>query len=317
MNPKLKQFFIDSLLLPCVGIGLCIVAWFLLSAITFNPKKKASDFPSPVKTWEDSKQYFAAPFTNNEDEGFRGIGLEAWDSLRLVAKGYITALLVAVPIGFMLGSSKTFTRMFDPIFQILRPVSPLAWLPLAGLLMITIQRWWTADPDFVKRWGKFDAVEWQCVFTIAICAVWPTILNTAVGVRAIPPDYMNVAKVLRLSAWKRFTKIQFPATLPYMFTGFRLSLGIAWLVIVAAEMLTGKPGIGYFLANSYNGGNYGAMIASIIVIGLIGFALDRLMTVFEKNVNVLLAIPGWISRKLFTRRDTSAAAALEVKHVTP
>src|SRR4030095_8288159 len=130
---------------------------------------------------------------------------------------------------------------------------------------------------------KIDAIEWQCIFTIGICAIWPTILNTAVGVRAIPQDYLNVARVLRLGAWKRFCRIQLPATLPYMFTGFRLSLGIAWLVIVAAEMLAGKAGVGYFLWNSYNGGNYGAMIASIIVIGIVGFLLEPIMTGLEKN----------------------------------
>src|SRR5207245_5142469 len=134
------------------------------------------------------------------------------------------ALLVCVPLGFCLGLSDFFTKTFDPIFQILRPVSPLAWLPL-GLVL-------------------FHKNEPAAVFTIAICAMWPTVLNTAVGVRSIPQDYLNVAKVLKLSRTKTLIKVLIPATLPYMFTGFRLSLGIAWLVIVAAEMLTGGPEVG-------------------------------------------------------------------------
>jgi nitrate/nitrite transport system permease protein len=311
MNPKIKQFFVDSLLLPCVGIGVCLVLWFIVSATTLNPRTKKSEFPSPWETWQQSKQYFVAPFTNNEDQGYRGVGLEAWDSLRLVGQGYLLALVIAVPIGFALGSSRVFTRMFDPIFQILRPVSPLAWFPLAGLVVLAAKRMIEANAG---KGIRIDAVEWQCIFTIAICAVWPTILNTAVGVRAIPPDYLNVARVLKLGTWKRFTKIQFPATLPYMFTGFRLSLGIAWLVIVAAEMLAGKAGIGYFLWNSYNGGNYGAMIASIIVIGLVGFVLDRIMTVIEKNVPFLLSVPGRLARAFARRSDPQPSA--EAKHVT-
>jgi nitrate/nitrite transport system permease protein len=199
MNPKLKQFLIDTLLLPCVGIGVCIVLWFLVSAVTVNPKTKKSEFPSPWETWQQSKQYFVQPFTNNEDEGYRGVGLEAWDSLRLVGQGYLLALVIAVPIGFALGSSRVFTRMFDPIFQILRPVSPLAWFPLAGLVVLAAKRMIEATAG---KGVRIDAVEWQCIFTIAICAIWPTILNTAVGVRAIPPDYLNVARVLKLSTWK-------------------------------------------------------------------------------------------------------------------
>jgi nitrate/nitrite transport system permease protein len=292
-NTKLIPWLVNNLMLPLVGIVASVGIWWVVSALTVNPRTKQSEFPSPLQTWEQSRQYFAAPFTNNEEGGYRGIGLETWDSLRLVAQGYLIALVVAVPIGFVLGSSKGFARMFDPIFQVLRPVSPLAWFPLAGLVVLAVKRMIEAH---AANGVKIDAIEWQCIFTIAICAIWPTILNTAVGVRAIPQDYLNVARVLRLGPWKRFTRIQLPATLPYMFTGFRLSLGIAWLVIVAAEMLAGKAGVGYFLWNSYNGGNYGAMIASIVVIGTVGFLLDRAMTLLEKNVDVLLNLPSLVRR---------------------
>jgi nitrate/nitrite transport system permease protein len=157
--------------------------------------------------------------------------------------------------------------MFDPVIQILRPISPLAWLPL-GLIL-------------------FRQSEPAALFTIALCSMWPTVINTMHGVRAIPQDYMNVATVLRLSPWKRFTKILVPATLPYMFTGFRLSLGLAWLVIVAAEMLTGTPGVGGFLWQEYNSLIYSHILLCIVTIGIVGFALDRLMGLAEARLKAV------------------------------
>ena len=310
MRTKIQKFLLDAVALPAVGIVICMLLWSGLSAMTYDVESN-SGLPSPTKSWEQSRQYFVAPFTVNEDEGYRGIGLELLDSLKLVAQGYLAALLVAIPVGFALGSSKIFARMFDPVFQVLRPVSPLAWFPLAGVLVLPLKK------SLMDKGVKIDAIDWQCIFTIGICAIWPTILNTAVGVRAIPQDYHNVAKVLQLSARKRFTKILLPATLPYMFTGFRLSLGIAWLVIVAAEMLAGKAGIGYFLWNSYNGGNYGAMVASIIVIGSVGFVLDRIMTLLEKNATTIVGLPamtGRLIKRIRVRR--SPALQTEVAHAT-
>lgn len=281
MNDKLKKLLLDQVALPLVGIVACVLLWWGVSALTWDAEAGATTLPSPMQTWQESRKYFLAPFTNNTDEGFKGIGLQVISSLELVAKGYGLALITAVPLGFLLGASSRFARCFDPIFQILRPVSPLAWFPLAMLIVMPLKR----------KFPSVQPIELQCIFTIAICSVWPTILNTAVGVRAIPQDYLNVAKVLRLGPWKRFSKVLFPATLPYMFTGFRLSLGIAWLVIVAAEMLAGKAGVGYFLWDSYNAGSYGAMISSIIVIGVVGFILDRLMTLVERNVGLILSVP--------------------------
>lgn len=299
MKLRLQKIIVDGILLPSVGILICIGLWWLLSALTWDAEAGASTFPSPATTWRESSKYILAPFSVNEEEGYRGIGLQVLSSLGLVAKGYFLALVLAVPVGFLLGASPKFTKCFDPIFQILRPVSPLAWFPLAMLVVMPLKR----------QFPSVQPIELQCIFTIAICAVWPTILNTAVGVRAIPQDYLNVARVLRLNPWQRFMKVLLPATLPYMFTGFRLSLGIAWLVIVAAEMLAGKAGIGYFLWDSYNAGSYGAMIASIIVIGLVGFVLDRLMTVVEKNVNVILNFPS-LARSLIELLLSRRAAAL-------
>jgi nitrate/nitrite transport system permease protein len=147
-------------------------------------------------------------------------------------------------------------------------VSPLAWLPLGLVIFLNAG----------KEAGTLGAL-----FTIAVCSMWPTVLNTAVGVRAVPQDYLNVGRVLKLSRFSMLFKILIPATLPYMFTGFRLSLGIAWLVIVAAEMLTGRPGVGGFLWQEYNALVYEHIILSILTIGVVGFILDRLMSVVESR----------------------------------
>ena len=245
----------DWLLLPLIGFFIAVAVWQVLSSTL------CKELPSPLKTWSESRDYVLKPF-EKRGEMDQGILRFTWYSLILVAKGYAIALAVGTPLGFMLGLSKSFTKIFDPIIQVLRPVSPLAWLPLGLVLFVGA--------------GK-QASELGALFTIAVCAMWPTVLNTAVGVRAIPQDYLNVARVLKLSRTRTFVKVLIPATLPYMFTGFRLSLGIAWLVIVAAEMLTGRPGVGGFLWQEYNALNYAHIILCILTIGFVGFALDRLM----------------------------------------
>jgi nitrate/nitrite transport system permease protein len=256
-----KTLKLDWLILPIAGILIVIGLWALSSATW------AKELPSPVQTWAKSKDYVLSPFAKR-GEMDQGILRFTWHSLLLVAKGYALALLIGTPLGFCLGLSKTFAKTFDPIIQILRPVSPLAWLPLGLVLFLNA--------------GK-QASEMGALFTIAICAMWPTVLNTAVGVRAIPQDYLNVARVLKLSRTKTLIKVLIPATLPYMFTGFRLSLGIAWLVIVAAEMLTGRPGVGGFLWQEYNALIYEHIILCIITIGVVGFILDRGMSLVERR----------------------------------
>jgi nitrate/nitrite transport system permease protein len=249
--------FIANTLLSLVGIVLVLGLWSFLSA------NIAPDLPSPVKTWEESRLYVLQPW-EKRGEMDQGIGLMTAYSLLRVAKGFALALLIGTPLGFLLGSSPLFFRMFDPTIQILRPISPLAWLPL-GLIL-------------------FRQSEPAALFTIALCSMWPTVVNTMQGVRAIPQDYHNVAKVLRLSPWRKFTKIMLPATLPYMFSGYRLSLGIAWLVIVAAEMLTGTPGIGGFLWQEYNSLIYSHILLCILTIGIVGFILDRMMGFAETRL---------------------------------
>lgn len=246
-------------LLPAVGVVLALIAWSAAAGMV-------GDLPSPLETWEESKLYLLAPF-EKRGEMDQGIGLLAYYSLMRVARGFLLGILIGTPLGLLFGVSKPLNRMFDPIMQILRPISPLAWLPL-GLML-------------------FQKSEPAALFAIAICSMWPTVINTTAGVRAIPQDFWNVAKVLRLSKLTTFTKIVIPATLPYMFTGYRLSLGIAWLVIVASEMLTGTPGVGGFLWQEYNSLVYAHILLAILTIGIVGFLLDRLMGLAEAKLRTV------------------------------
>jgi nitrate/nitrite transport system permease protein len=254
---EMKRIDIAGIFLPFVGLLTVLMFWTALSW------KIAPDLPSPWQTWEESKQFILRPFFK-QGEMNQGIGRFALLSLMRVAKGFSLAILVGTPLGFLLGMSSLFRRAFDPMIQIMRPISPLAWLPL-GLVI-------------------FQRSEPAALFTIALCAMWPTVMNTAMGVRSINQEFLNVGKVLKLSRRTMLRKIIIPATLPYMFTGYRLSLGLAWLVIVASEMLTGAPGIGGFLWQEYNSLVYSHILLSIITIGLIGYALDCLMGVIERRV---------------------------------
>ena len=247
---------VGTVLLPILGVGVMLLIWAVLSTTV------APDLPSPIKTWEESKQYVLNPFFK-DGEMNQGIGRFAFLSLVRVTKGFLLAIVIGTPLGFLLGLSAFFHRTFDPVIQILRPISPLAWLPL-GLII-------------------FRQSEPAAIFTIATCAMWPTVINTAVGVRSINPEYLSVGRVLKLSPMKTLRRIIIPGSLPYVFTGYRLSLGLAWLVIVASEMLTGAPGVGGFLWQEYNSLVYSHILLSIITIGLIGFSLDRLMSMVERR----------------------------------
>jgi nitrate/nitrite transport system permease protein len=248
---------IAGFLLPFVGIIGLLLLW------AFSSATWSKNLPTPMKTWEMSQEYVMKPF-EKRGELDQGILRFAWYSLVLVAKGYSIALLIGTPLGFLLGRSKLFAKSFDPIIQLLKPVSPLAWLPL-GLVL-------------------FQKSHPAALFTIAVCSMWPTVINTALGVRSVPKEYLNVARVLQLSPAKTFFKVLLPAALPYMFTGYRLSLGIAWLVIVAVEMLTGTPGIGGFLWQEYNSLVYEHILLCIGVIGIVGLVLDRLMFMVEDRL---------------------------------
>src|SRR5438094_3491898 len=256
---------IAGIALPFLGILCLLGLWAILAS-------KIQDLPSPLRTWEESKIYILQPF-DKRGEMDQGILRLAYYSLFRVAKGFGLGILMGTPLGFMLGLSKTFNRMFDPVIQVLRPISPLAWLPL-GLII-------------------FQKSEPAALFTIALCSMWPTVLSTMSGVKSIPQEYWNVAKVLRLSRLQTFSKILLPATIPHMFTGYRLSLGIAWLVIVASEMLTGTPGIGGFLWQEYNSLIYAHILLCILAIGVVGFLLDKMMGYLELKLRSsnLVGIP--------------------------
>ena len=285
----LRHFRWDSLVLPFIGVFAILLVWAFIAGkstttqtvddfgdpVTVTKRAGISpDLPSPSETWVESKPYVLNPM---EKRGELDQGVLAFTllSLSLVAKGYLIALALGTPLGFLLGLSKRFTQMVDPIVQVLRPVSPLAWFPLGLVLFSSVKM---MGGDGKVSFGPSDAA---ALFTIAICAMWPTVINTAVGVRAVPQDYLNVAKVLKLSKLKTLTKVLIPASLPNMFTGFRLSLGMAWLVIVAVEMLTGRPGVGGFLFQQYNAGRHAHIILCILIIGIVGLVIDRLMTTVE------------------------------------
>jgi nitrate/nitrite transport system permease protein len=250
---------VSQLFLPLIGIAWALLGWY--AASVFVP-----DLPSPLRTWQESKLYVLEPFAKR-GEMDQGIGLLAYYSLVRVARGFLLGAAIGTPLGFLFGISRPLHRMFDPVIQVLRPISPLAWLPL-GLVV-------------------FQKSEPAALFAIAVCSMWPTVINTTVGVRAIPEDYWNVARVLKLSRFTTFTKVIVPAALPYVFTGYRLSLGIAWLVIVASEMLTGTPGVGGFLWQEYNSLVYAHILLAILTIGLVGYLLDRLMSIAEMRLRML------------------------------
>jgi nitrate/nitrite transport system permease protein len=240
---------------PLLGIALMLGLWSLVA-------NKTGSIPGPGQTWDAAAKLFADPFYSNGPND-QGIGWNVLSSLRRVGIGFGFAALVGIPLGFVLGRFTFMNRMLDPLISLLRPVSPLAWLPI-GLLVFK-----RADP----------AATW----TIFICSIWPMILNTAEGVRRVPQDYLNVARVLGLSEDKVIFKILFPAVLPYMLTGIRLSIGTAWLVIVAAEMLTGGVGIGFWVWDEWNNLKVEHIIIAIFVIGIVGFVLEQMLLVLARR----------------------------------
>jgi nitrate/nitrite transport system permease protein len=241
---------IMAVLPPLMGLGLLIGIWALVSIGT------ASSIPSPLETFKQAVVIFSDPFYSKGPND-QGVGWNILYSLKRVALGFGLAAVVGIPAGFLIGRFDFLGRMFNPLISLLRPVSPLAWLPI-GLLV-------------------FKGANPAAIWTIFICSIWPMIINTAVGVQRVPQDYMNVARVLNLSEWKIVSKILFPAVLPYMLTGVRLAVGTAWLVIVAAEMLTGGVGIGFWVWDEWNNLNVKNIIIAIFVIGIVGLVLEYLL----------------------------------------
>lgn len=247
---RLTRGLAARVLPPVVMISILLALWQLLAS---HP---ASTLPPPTKVLTDSWELIADPFY---DRGGLDKGL-FWHlvaSLRRVALGFSFAAVVGVAFGVLIGQSPMFLRALDPIFQVLRTVPPLAWLPLAL--------------------AAFRDGQPSAIFVIFITSVWPILINTCVGVRNIPEDFRNVARIIRLSPIEYFYKIMLPATVPHMFTGLRIGIGLSWLAIIAAEMLTGGVGIGFFIWDAWNSSLISDIIVALFYVGIIGFLLDRLV----------------------------------------
>jgi len=254
------QQLIKNIALPMIVLIFVIGVWKFVAL-------NIEDFPTPMNTWvaafggvnsdgDEIEGVLSDPFyVENEDD--KGVFWQITNSLLRVFGGFGLAILVGIPTGLLVGMSKAFMTAFNPYIQILKPVSPLAWLPL--LLMV------------------FQDINMTAISTIFITSIWPIIINTALGVRSVNQDYLNVAKVLQFTPLETIRKIILPVAVPYIFTGMRLSLGIAWLVIVAAEMLTGGIGIGFWIWDEYNNLNYPNIIIGIIIVGVVGYLLDVIM----------------------------------------
>jgi nitrate/nitrite transport system permease protein len=245
-----------SLVTGLTGFGLLIVLWHAISLVK-------EGLPGPLPTLKVFWELVSDPFYNYGPND-KGIGLQLGSSLGRVFTGFLIGSLIAIPIGMLMGASAMGKKLFYPIVQILKPVSPLAWFPI-GLVV-------------------FESASLATVFIITITSLWPTLINTAFGVASVPNDHKNVAKVFGFSRWKYITKVLIPFSLPHIITGLRLSIGVAWLVIVAGEMLSGGVGIGFFVWDSWNALSLEKVISAILIIGLVGLLLDRGFSYLEKKV---------------------------------
>lgn len=239
---------VKTLLPTVVAIVLILVVWQILC------QGEKSALPAPAKIWNDTKDLIMNPLAQGEGTD-KGLFWQLFASLQRVALGYTMAAIVGIGLGVLIGVSVVMFQALDPIFQVLRTIPPLAWLPIAL--------------------AAFKEAQPAAIFVIFITAIWPIIINTAVGVQNIPQDYNNVAKVLQLSRVEYFFKVLLPSTVPYIFTGMKIAVGLSWLAIVAAEMLTGGVGIGFFIWDAYNSGNLSEVILAILYVGLVGLLLDK------------------------------------------
>ena len=245
------QHFASVTVPPVLMVGFLLLLWQMLCG------QEGSSLPPPSKVLTDTWPLIIDPFFDN---GGTDVGLfwQILASLKRVAVGFSLAAFAGIALGVLIGQSSFAYRGLDPIFQVLRTVPPLAWLP------ISLAAFQESNPS--------------AIFVIFITAIWPVILNTAVGVRQIPEDYRNIARVLRLNGYEYFTKIMLPASVPYMFTGLRIGVGRSWLAIVAAEMLVGGVGIGFFIWDGWNSSLLSEIILALIYVGIIGFLLDRIIS---------------------------------------
>jgi len=261
------QALVSAVLPTLVMLVLLLSFWQLACG------RPDSALPSPAKVWTDAHEVIMHPFKGVEFQGFGlhiqdggdvGIGGHILKSLSRVLKGYALSAVFGVALGMLVGTNKYAFRALDPLFQVLRTVPPLAWLPISLAI--------------------FQQAGPSAVFLIFITAIWPIIMNTAVGVQNIPEQYRNVAKVLTLNPFEYFTRIVLPACVPHMFTGLRIGVGMSWLAIVAAEMVQGGTGVGFFIWDSYNSSLLSDTIVALVWIGMVGFGLDRIVGLIGRRI---------------------------------
>ncbi len=256
LGPRLNAVA-ARILPPLIMLVLILTVWQILCS------RPGATLPSPTKIWSEARDLITDPFFVAGPQDI-GLGWRVLVSLQRVMIGYGLASVIGVMIGTIIGQSVWAMRGLDPIFQVLRTISPLAWLPISL--------------------AAFRDSQPSAIFVIFITAVWPIIINTAVGIRNIPQDYRNVAAVLRLNHFEFFLKIMIPSAAPYIFTGLRIGIGLSWLAIVAAEMLTGGVGIGFFIWDAWNSSRLSDIVVALVYIGLIGFVLDRLVALLATVV---------------------------------
>lgn len=250
----------SNFILPILGILAFLIVWQVLASAGLIA------LPGPLQVIMDerSRYLITHPFYYNSDLD-QGLFRQTMISLGRVARGYIAAAIVGITLGIIVGSNKVIDKSLDPLFQFLRMVAPLAWVPIAL--------------------AALRQNEPAALFVIFITAIWPILINTAVGVREIPQDYKNVARVLQISKQKYFFKVLLPSALPYIFTGLRIAIGLAWLAIIAAEIvMSGVAGIGFFIWDAYQQNYVTEIIVAVIYIGAVGLALDRLMAFIQRKI---------------------------------
>lgn len=241
---------VQHVLPPTVVIAALLLLWEFLC------RQPGAALPPPTAVINNTWELIVHPFYDYGGNDV-GMGWQILASLERVAYGYMLAVVAGIGLGVLVGKSTWAMRGLDPVFQVLRTVPPLAWLPISL--------------------AAFQAANPSAVFVIFITAIWPIIINTSVGVRNIPEDYRNVARVLQLNGWENFTKIMLPAAAPYVFSGLRIGVGLSWLAIVAAEMLIGGVGIGFFIWDAWNASMLSDIVLALVYVGIIGFLLDRLV----------------------------------------
>ncbi|WP_373020957.1 ABC transporter permease [Thiomicrorhabdus sp.] len=299
------NLLIRSIGLPLAGILVFLLLW---QGAASNIKTSLGQFPGPVQTLEQFQNLQAEAeaaavkeerfYERQEERNARKLERDPSAEIRVrdyvgpptffdqigrslvtVMSGFILASVIAIPLGILIGLSNSAYAAFNPLIQIFKPVSPLAWLPLVTMVVSAL--YVTDDP-------MFDKAFLNSMFTVMLCCLWPTIINTAAGVATVTQDLKNVSRVLNLNWWTHVRKIVLPCSIPMMFTGLRISLGIAWMVLIAAEMLAQNPGLGKFVWDEFQNGSsdsLGRIMVAVIVIGIVGFLLDRGMMLLQKVVS--------------------------------